>query len=63
MEDWKKADLMQTIVYLVVGIVVFFTFVAVYKLAVAGSWWASIVPVIGAGYGVYAFVKKYYRNR
>ena len=63
MTDYNKETLAQTIVYLVVGLVVFFSLVAFVQLVRTGNWWATPVPAIAIGYGIYAFIKKYYPKK
>ena len=63
MTDYNKETLAQTIVYIVVGIVAFFTIIASVLLINAGSWWAVPIPLVADGYGVYNFIKKYYPKK
>lgn len=63
MTDYNKETLAQTIVYLVVGFVAFFTLIAIVQLINAGSWCAIPIPLVAICYGVYCFIKKYYPKK
>lgn len=63
MTDYNKETLAQTIVYIVVGLVAFFSIIASVLLINAGSWWAVPIPLVAVGYGVYNFIKKYYPKK
>lgn len=63
MTEYNKETLAQTIVYIVVGFVAFFTIIASVLLIKAGSWWALPLPLAAIAYGVYCFIKEYYPKK
>ena len=63
MTDSNKETIAQTIVYIVVGLVAFFTIIAFVQLINAGSWYAIPIPLVAIAYGVYCFIKKYYPKK
>ena len=63
MTEYNKRTLAQTIVYIVVGFVAFFSIIAFVLLVKAKAWWAIIVPLVAIAYGMYCFVKNYYPKK
>lgn len=63
MTEYNKETLAQTIVYIVVGLVAFFTIIASVLLINGGAWWAIPVPMAAIGYGVYSFIQRYYPKK
>ena len=63
MTDYNKETLAQTIVYIVVGLVAFFTIIASVLLINAGGWYAIPIPLVAIAYGIYCFIKKYYPKK
>lgn len=63
MTDYNKETLAQTIVYVVVGLVAFFTIIASVLLINAGGWYAIPIPLAAICYGVYCFIKEYYPKK
>ena len=59
MEYYNKESLIKWAVLLLAAFIVFFTIILFDK---AGwTWWTIPFPALGIGYGVYTFVKKYYK--
>ena len=48
MTDYNKETLAQTIVYIVVGLVAFFSIIAFVFLVKAGAWWSVPIPLAAA---------------
>ena len=63
MTEYNKETLAQTIVYIVVGLVAFFSIIAFVFLVNAGAWWSVPIPLAAIGYGVYCFIKNYYPQK
>jgi hypothetical protein len=63
MTEYNKETLAQTIVYIAVGLVAFFTIIAAVLLINAGGWYAIPIPLAAICYGVYCFIKKYYPKK
>ena len=63
MTDYNKETLAQTIVYIAVGLVAFFTIIAAIQLIKIGSWYAVPIPLVAVCYGVYSFIKRYYPKK
>lgn len=61
MQLWNKINLISLVVILLAAAVIFSTIVGIAWYIKAGNaLWALPAPLLAIGYGVYAFVKKYY---
>ena len=59
MTDYNKANLKNLCAGFLALLVFFFTVVAAWYVNKAGGLWCLPLPVLGVGYGLYTFVKKY----
>ena len=59
MTDYNKLNLKNWSFGAIAALVGFFTFVACWYVCKAGGAWCIPFPILGTGYGIYAFLKKY----
>lgn len=58
MNDYTKNALLRGLVVALAGLAIFFGIICF----AASPWWAIPFPFAALGYGVYTFVKKYYKK-